>query len=94
MARLLLIMGDQLSHDLPSLKDADPAHDIIIMGELYEEASQPKHHKQKLVLIFSAMRHFAKSCEEKGFKVIYHNFNKNSEINSFDKLLLPYKSIP
>ena len=87
MARLYLIMGDQLSHELPSLAGADPAHDIIVMGELYEEASQPKHHKQKLALIFSAMRHFASECEEKGFKTLYHRFDKTSEINSFDKLL-------
>ena len=87
MARLFLIMGDQLSADLPSLQDADPASDIIVMGELYDEASQPKHHKQKLVLIFSAMRHFAKTCADKGFQVIYHHFDKASKINSFDSLL-------
>ena len=86
MARLYLIMGDQLSHDLPSLRHADPQHDIIVMGELYDEASQPKHHKQKLAFLFSAMRHFAKDCQERGFHLLYHKFDKSSKINSFDEL--------
>ena len=71
MAKLLLVMGDQLSENLPSLQDAVIGEDIIVMGELSAEATSVRHHKQKIALIFSAMRHFAKACEAEGHTVYY-----------------------
>ncbi|MGC6536144.1 MAG: cryptochrome/photolyase family protein [Candidatus Puniceispirillaceae bacterium] len=82
-----LIMGDQLSHHLPSLIDANPENDIIIMGELAGEASMPKHHKRKIALIFSAMRHFADELAEKGFTIFYHHYDAASALTSFDSLV-------
>ena len=37
MKKLILILGDQLSHDLNSLKAADKAVDIVLMAELRSE---------------------------------------------------------
>ena len=68
---LRLVMGDQLSLDLPSLKQANLAEDCIIMAELPDEAGSVPHHKRKIAFIFSAMRHFAKGLEEEGFNVDY-----------------------
>ena len=36
-----------------------PGEAVILMMEVWDEATYVRHHKQKIVLIFSAMRHFA-----------------------------------
>jgi deoxyribodipyrimidine photolyase-related protein len=69
--RLGLVLGDQLSFDLASLAALDPAHDAILMAEVQGEASYVPHHPQKIVLIFSAMRHFAQALRERGWQVHY-----------------------
>ena len=70
MARCCLILGDQLSADLPSLKLLEP-EDVVVLAEVWSEASYVKHHKQKIALIFSAMRHFAADLRDAGREVIY-----------------------
>ena len=60
--RLGLVLGDQLSFDLASLATLDPARDAILMAEVEGEARYVPHHPMKIVLIFSAMRHFAQPC--------------------------------
>ena len=73
MRDLVLILGDQLSHDFAGLKASSKETDTIVMAEISEEAQYVPHHKQKLALIFSAMRHFASECEEKGWsKTLSH----------------------
>ena len=71
MATLHLVLGDQLSESLSSLRDFDKAHDRILMAEVAAEANYVKHHQLKLVLVFSAMRHFAKHLQEAGYQVTY-----------------------
>ncbi len=70
-ATLRLVLGDQLSPHLTSLQDAVPGQDHILMAEVMSEASYVPHHKQKLVLIFAAMRHFAEELRQRGFTVFY-----------------------
>lgn len=72
---LRLILGDQLSLAISSLRDADPARDLILMCELSSEASYVRHHRQKLVLVLSAMRHFAKRLRSLGFRVHYRRLD-------------------
>ncbi|MDG1083277.1 MAG: cryptochrome/photolyase family protein, partial [Planktotalea sp.] len=59
MVRLVLILGDQLSLDLASLRAADKELDIIVMAEVASEATYVRHHPKKIAFIFSAMRKFA-----------------------------------
>ena len=66
MRRLILILGDQLSPSLSALADLDPQADIVLMAEVAEEAQYVPHHKQKLVLLWSAMRHFAEGLRADG----------------------------
>ena len=73
---LRLVLGDQLSPNLPTLEQATPAHDVILLAEVADEASYVPHNRHKLVLIFSAMRHFADRLREKGFKVIYRSLDE------------------
>ncbi|RZI66985.1 MAG: cryptochrome/photolyase family protein, partial [Pseudomonas sp.] len=69
--RLCLVLGDQLSFDLASLAELDPARDAVLMVEVMEEATHVPHHPQKIALIFSAMRHFAQALQERGIIVQY-----------------------
>ncbi|MGE1154901.1 cryptochrome/photolyase family protein [Pseudomonas kitaguniensis] len=69
--RLCLVLGDQLSFDLASLQGLDAEHDTVLLVEVMEEASHVPHHPQKIVLIFSAMRHFAEALRQRGVSVHY-----------------------
>ena len=57
---LRLVLGDQLSREMSSLRECNKSQDKILLAEVREEATYVKHHKKKIVLLFSAMRHFAK----------------------------------
>ena len=68
--KLRLILGDQLSLSTSSLSDASK-DDLILMCEVRQEATYVKHHKKKIVFLFSAMRHFARDLRDQGFNVRY-----------------------
>ncbi len=68
---LIPVLGDQLTHSLASLRAADQESAVVLMMEVWDEATYVKHHKQKIALIFSAMRHFAGELRERGWKVEY-----------------------
>ncbi|MDX1744009.1 MAG: cryptochrome/photolyase family protein [Ruegeria sp.] len=70
-AKLLLILGDQLSSDISSLRAGKPNRDIVVMAEVRDEASYVPHHKKKIAFVFSAMRHFAAELEDAGWFVRY-----------------------
>ncbi len=71
MTVLRLILGDQLSPDLSALTGLDPRNDIVVMMEVREESTTVPHHKQKIVLVLSAMRHFAEALRGRGVRVDY-----------------------
>ncbi|MGV3578723.1 cryptochrome/photolyase family protein [Brevundimonas sp.] len=68
---LRLVLGDQLSDSLSALRDLDPDRDVVLMAEVMDEATYVKHHKQKIALIFAAMRSFALRLEARGVTVRY-----------------------
>ncbi|MEZ5743823.1 MAG: cryptochrome/photolyase family protein [Sphingomonadaceae bacterium] len=68
---LIPILGDQLTRTLASLRGQTKADSVILMMELRGKATRVKYHKQKLVLVWSAMRHFAKELREAGWQVDY-----------------------
>ncbi|MGL4325258.1 MAG: cryptochrome/photolyase family protein [Beijerinckiaceae bacterium] len=68
---LRVILGDQLTHDMAALASADPKTDIILMMEVADETAYVKHHKHKIILILSAMRHFAGELRARGLTVDY-----------------------
>lgn len=76
--KLALILGDQLSTNLSCLRELDKSTDMIVMAEVSAEARYVKHHKQKIALIFCAMRHFANYLQEDGWRVHYHHFDPDS----------------
>lgn len=71
MKTLVLVLGDQLWLGSPALKRARETDAPILMVEAGEEATYVPQHKQRLVLFFSAMRHFRDALEDEDFDVIY-----------------------
>ena len=71
MSRLVLVLGDQLSHDLSALKAADKGRDVVVMAEVTEEGTYVPHHPKKIALVLSAMRHFADELRAEGWQVSY-----------------------
>ena len=71
MTVLRIVLGDQLSVDLSALADLDPGRDIVLMMEVQEESTYVRHHKQKIVLVLSAMRQFADALRKSGVTVDY-----------------------
>ncbi len=83
MTTLRFVLGDQLSRAVSALQDIDRARDIVLMAEVREEATYVRHHKQKLVLVLSAMRHFAASLRTEGTRVDYVRLDDNNNSGSF-----------
>jgi len=79
--RLHLVLGDQLSPGLSSLADLGP-DDRVVMAEVIEEATYVRHHKQKLALVFAAMRHFADCLRRRGVRVEYREFDADDGCRS------------
>ncbi|PVY75848.1 deoxyribodipyrimidine photolyase-related protein [Tamilnaduibacter salinus] len=87
MRHLILILGDQLTTGISALADADPAQDRIVMAEVHNEASYTNHHRKKLVLLFSAMRHFAAALEDVGWTVDYQRYHPDNPNQSLEAVL-------
>jgi deoxyribodipyrimidine photolyase-related protein len=83
VSTLRFILGDQLSRTLSSLADIDASADTVLMVEVVEEATYVPHHKQKLVLVLAAMRHFAETLREEGIRVDYVRLDDEDNTGSF-----------
>jgi deoxyribodipyrimidine photolyase-related protein len=83
MKSLRLVLGDQLTRDLSALDGLDGAHDIVVMIEAAQETTYVPHHKQKIVLILSAMRHFAAALMREGLRVHYVKLDDPANVGSF-----------
>ncbi|MEM1300069.1 MAG: cryptochrome/photolyase family protein [Pseudomonadota bacterium] len=73
--KLLIILGDQLDADAALFDGMDPARDAVVMTEAREEAGYLRQHKKRLVLFFSAMRHFRDALRAAGWTVHYHTLD-------------------
>jgi deoxyribodipyrimidine photolyase-related protein len=80
---LILVLGDQLSPQLSSLAAGDPARDMVMMCEVVEEATYVRHHKKKIILLFSAMRHFCEELRGLGWTVRYTKLDAEGNAGSF-----------
>ena len=68
---MVLLLGDQLTPAISSLRGCDPAATTVLMAEVMAEASYVGHHKKKIAFIFAAMRHFAEELRGSGWTVDY-----------------------
>ncbi|MCG6122496.1 MAG: cryptochrome/photolyase family protein [Microvirga sp.] len=83
--RLRLLLGDQLTRAVSSLRDVDPDRDVVLMVEVRDETVYVRHHKQKLVFILSAMRHFAQALRDEGLRVDYVTLDATGNTGSFSR---------
>ena len=87
MANLILILGDQLTRGISALNGADRERDLVVMAEVHDEASYTNHHKKKIVLLFSAMRHFARQLENDGWQVHYQAYRPDNKHQSLEAVV-------
>ncbi|MCU0571304.1 MAG: cryptochrome/photolyase family protein [Oculatellaceae cyanobacterium Prado106] len=64
------ILGDQLCQDYLAIPSGSDQCPIILIESLEYVRSRP-YHQQKLVLVWSAMRHFASELKQQGHSVTY-----------------------
>ncbi|MEN8891530.1 cryptochrome/photolyase family protein [Planktotalea arctica] len=88
MVKLILILGDQLSLDVAALRAADKATDVIVMAEVFSEATYVRHHPKKIAFIFAAMRKFAQSLRGAGWQVLYSQLDDTQNGGSVPAELL------
>ncbi|MDQ6860529.1 MAG: cryptochrome/photolyase family protein [Verrucomicrobiota bacterium] len=65
------ILGDQLSPEHAALSLTSPKESRVLMVESKARGSALRYHKLKLVLVYSAMRHFARDLRTAGWEVDY-----------------------
>lgn len=87
MPKLIVVLGDQLSPALSSLQQLQP-DDVILLAEVTSEASYVKHHKHKIILLFSAMRHFAAVLQQQGHTVCYIRLGSQTSVNTMTDAVL------
>ena len=83
MKTLRLILGDQLNskHSWYASKSES---NIYCMFEMRQETDYVKHHIQKVVGFFAAMRDFSKQLEANGHKVIYLTLNNTNNLQNLE----------
>ncbi len=72
------VLGDQLSSQHAALAQTNPRASRVLMVESKARGSRLRYHKLKLVLVYSAMRHFARDLRQQGWEVDYHLINDTS----------------
>ena len=83
MTALRFILGDQLTRDIPTLNGIDRSADTVLMVEAADETTYVAHHKQKIVFVLSAMRHFADALRLEGIAVDYVRLDDPDNTGSF-----------
>lgn len=86
MENLHIVLGDQLTHSISCLQEIQK-DDAVLMMEVSDEAEYVWHHPKKIILIFSAMRHFAEELRAKNIKVIYIKLDSPESKKSFTETL-------
>lgn len=81
---LRLILGDQLNSNHSWFSKVDSSV-IYVMMEVRTETDYAKHHIQKVVGFFAAMRSFAESLKLAKHNAIYIGLNDETNLQSFDK---------
>lgn len=83
MNSLRIVLGDQLSPSISCLDGCDKSTDIILICEVWDEATYVRHHKKKIAFLFSAMRHFCQELLDEGYQVRYSKLDDSDNSGSF-----------
>jgi deoxyribodipyrimidine photolyase-related protein len=82
MTILRVVLGDQCSAALSALDGLDPTSDMVLMAEVRAECTYVPHHKQKIALVLSTMRHFAEELRARGVTVAYSRLDDPANTQS------------
>lgn len=83
---LRLILGDQLNQR-HSWYNGDQNHIIYFMAEMRQETDYVRHHIQKVVAYFKAMRAFKEWMDDRGFENMYYTLDhKDNQQDLVDNL--------
>jgi deoxyribodipyrimidine photolyase-related protein len=72
MRHTIWILGDQLGPDNAALAGARQDEDVLFFVESERGLGKLRYHRQRLVLLLSAQRHFAEEMRQAGWTVDYH----------------------
>lgn len=73
------VLGDQLNGEQAALAGVSPEQARVLLVESSSVLQQRAYHRQKLVLVWSAMRHFAAELKEQGWTVDHLETERFSE---------------
>ena len=76
---LVLILGDQLDESSSAFEGFDPAQDLVLMVEAFEESTHVWSHKVRTTLFLSAMRHFADQLRQRKWHVDYRALDTHGD---------------
>lgn len=82
-----MILGDQLNSKHSWFQQVDPTITFVLM-ELRSESDYAKHHIQKIIGFFAAMRRFAEQLRSDGHKVIYLKLDDPENMQSFTRNIM------
>ncbi len=80
---LRVVLGDQLTPDVSSLRGGDRERDIVLMMEVSDETTYVPHHKKKVAFVLAAMRAFAEELRASGWTVDYVELDDADNTGSF-----------
>ncbi|MFN3571771.1 MAG: cryptochrome/photolyase family protein, partial [Polaromonas sp.] len=84
---LVLILGDQLDESSAAFDGFDASQDRVLMIEASEESTHVWSHKARTVLFLSAMRHFAQTLLQRGWRLGYRALDQEADVTLADGLL-------
>jgi deoxyribodipyrimidine photolyase-related protein len=76
----VLILADQLTERNAALLSARKAHDRLLFIESRETFGKLRYHRHRLMLLISAMRHFADERRNEGWEVEYHQLDRAADM--------------
>jgi len=79
---LVVVLGDQLSHDSAAFDGFDPQQDVVWMAEVAEESTKVWVSKPRIAVFLAAMRHFAAELRRDGITVDYREIDDGSSPSS------------
>lgn len=83
---LRVVLGDQLNASHSWYKTVD-SEVLYVMAELRQELQYVRHHQQKILAYFAAMRAFAKALEQAGHRVQYWTLDDAAEFATLTEWL-------
>ncbi|PRX53065.1 cryptochrome/photolyase family protein [Flagellimonas meridianipacifica] len=86
MKTLRLILGDQLNLQHSWFEETND-NVTYLMAEMRQETEYVKHHIQKVVGFFMAMRNFSEALKSKGHTIVYLKINDPENLHDLDKVI-------